>query len=304
MKRALPKKIVSFFVPLLVLTAFAAGTAGAVAVTDEIGRRVEVPAHPRRIVSLAPGVTETLYFLGLGNQIVGVTTFCNWPRDALKKPRVGGFTNPSVEKIVSLNPDLIVATADGNRKDVVLQLQRLGLSVYVVNPSGAEKILRSIERLGAVTGRREAARQLSGRLRGRLDAIRTRAAGEKKPRVFFQIGLEPLITAGGGTLIDEAIALAGGVNVAGKDAARYPRYSAEGVMARAPDVILFAPMAQDREFTAVKNFWKRFPEIPAVKNNRIYPVPTDLISRASPRLFDAIEEMSRILHPGVGMPRR
>ncbi|HON59897.1 MAG TPA: cobalamin-binding protein, partial [Smithella sp.] len=245
-----------------------------------------------------------LYFLGLGNQIVGVTTFCNWPRDALKKPRVGGFTNPSVEKIVSLNPDLIVATADGNRKDVVLQLQRLGLSVYVVNPSGAEKILRSIERLGAVTGRREAARQLSGRLRGRLDAIRTRAAGEKKPRVFFQIGLEPLITAGGGTLIDEAIALAGGVNVAGKDAARYPRYSAEGVMARAPDVILFAPMAQDREFTAVKNFWKRFPEIPAVKNNRIYPVPTDLISRASPRLFDAIEEMSRILHPGVGMPRR
>lgn len=303
MLRTLRKKFCSIGSLAALLLIVAAVDGRALMVTDEIGRKVDVPPAPQRIVSLAPGITETLYFLGLGNRIAGVTAFCNWPADARNKPRVGGFTNPSVEKIVSLNPDLIIATADGNRKDVVLQLERIGLTVYVVNPSSTEKILKSIERLGVVTGRKETARKLAVRLRERLRGIEACTAGRKKPRVFFQIGLEPLMTAAGGTLIGEAIVLAGGVNVAAGNAARYPRYSVESVMAGAPDVILFAPMAQDREFKAVKKFWMRFPEIPAVKNGRIYPVHTDLISRASPRMVDAIEEMARMLHPDIERPR-
>jgi iron complex transport system substrate-binding protein len=113
-----------------------------------------------------------------------------------------------------------------------------------------------------------------------------------------------VITAGRGTLINELIGRAGGVNIAGRDTARYPRYSAEGIMAGSPDIILFAPMANDKEFTAVKKFWQQFPGIPAVKNNKIYPINTDLISRASPRLFDAIETMAVIFHPDIKLQRR
>ena len=268
-------------------------------VTDETGRHVHIAGAPQRIVSLAPGITETLYALGLDSMIAGVTSYCNWPAGALRKPRIGGFTNPSIEKIVSLKPDLIIATVDGNRKETVTQLERIGLPVYVINPSSTDRILEGILHIGEITHREDAAGRLVKQLRARLNRITAQTKNKNKPRVFFQIGLEPLITVGGGTLIHEAIERAGGLNIAGKDTARYPRYSAEGIMKGAPDIILFAPMAHDREFAAVKKFWREFQQIPAVQNNRIYPIDTDLISRASPRLFDAIETMALLFHPDI-----
>jgi iron complex transport system substrate-binding protein len=282
---------------------FFANVAGAGAVTDEIGRSVNITPSPQRIVSLAPGITETLYELGLEAEIAGVTSYCNWPPRARLKPRIGGFTNPSIEKIVSLKPDLIIATADGNRKDTVKQLERIGLAVYVTNPSDTEKILKSILHIGEITNRSNAAGKLVAKLRRRLNNISSQTKNKSRPRIFFQIGLEPVITAGGGTLINEVIDRAGGVNIARNDTARYPRYSAEGIMAGLPDIILFAPMANDKEFAAVKNFWREYGEIPAVKNNKIYPINTDLISRASPRIFDAIETMALIFHPEIKIQR-
>jgi len=268
-------------------------------VTDEIGRSVNISAAPRRIVSLAPGITETLYELGLDDKIVGVTSYCNWPPRARQKTRIGGFTNPSIEKIVSLKPDLIIATADGNRKDTVNQLERLGLSVYVTNPSDTDRILKSILHIGEITDKKNAAEKLVEKLRKRLDNITAQIRNKKKPRVFFQIGLEPVITAGKGTLISEVIDRAGGINIAGNDAARYPRYGAEGIMAGSPDIILFAPMSNDKELEAVKSYWQKLTQIPAIKNNKIYLINTDLISRASPRIFDAIETMALIFHPEI-----
>lgn len=278
---------------------FCVDTSFARTITDEIGRSINVPREPVRIVSLAPGITETLYELGLEGKIAGVTSYCNWPRQARQKPRIGGFTNPSIEKIVSLKPDLIIATADGNRKDTVTQLERIGLPVYVTNPSDTENILKSILNIGEITNQKDAASKLVAKLRKRLNNITVLTQNKKQPKVFFQIGLEPVITAGRGTLIDEAIERAGGINIAGNNTARYPRYSAEGIMAGSPDIILFAPMANDREFVTVKKFWQNFPGIPAVKNKKIYPVNTDLISRASPRIFDAIEAMALIFHPEI-----
>jgi iron complex transport system substrate-binding protein len=281
------------------LTLFCVNQAWAGTVIDEVGRKIDVQHSPQRIVSLAPGMTETLYALNLDDKIVGVTTFCNWPPQARQKPRVGGFTNPSIEKIVSLKPDLIIATADGNRKDTVRQLERIGLPVYVTNPSDTAGILRSILHIGEITNREKDAGKLVGKLQKRLNNITAQINHESKPRVFFQIGLEPVITAGRGTLINEVIERAGGINVAGRDTARYPRYSAEGIMGALPDIILFAPMAGDKEFAAGKSFWQKFKGVPAVDNNRIYPIDTDLISRASPRIVDAIEKMALIFHPGI-----
>jgi iron complex transport system substrate-binding protein len=273
-------------------------------VTDETGRSVTISAVPKRIVSLAPGITETLYALGLDDRIAGVTNYCNWPLRARQKTRIGGFTNPSIEKIVSLKPDLIIATADGNRKDTVDQLERIGLPVYVTNPSDTDRILKSILHTGEITDRINVAQKLVAKLQKRLDNIAAQTLNKKKPRVFFQIGLEPVITVGKGTLISEVINRAGGINIAGNDSARYPRYSAEGIMAGSPDIILFAPMANDKEFAAVKSYWQKLAQIPAIKNNKIYLIDTDLISRASPRIFDAIETMALIFHPGINIPHR
>src|SRR5664280_840629 len=297
------KRIATVCLPLLVIIFFS-GISFAYQVTDEIGRIINISPSPQRIVSLAPGITETLYALGLADKIVGVTSFCNWPPSALKKQRIGGFINPSIEQIVSLQPDLIIATADGNRQDTVRQLERLGLTVYVTSPSDTNGILRSISHLGEITARKNVAATLVRQLQKRLSNIEAQIRHKSKPRVFFQIGLEPLITIGGRTLINEVIQRAGGINIASLDTARYPRYSPEGIMAGSPDIILFAPMANDKEFTAVKKFWQKFEGIPAVKNNRIYPIDTCLLSRASVRIIDAIETMALIFHPDIKIGKR
>ena len=296
LKKIIQAAIVSLAV---VWSVFVGGVAHAGVVTDEVGRSVNIAGTPQRIVSLAPGITEILFALNLDGKIVGVTSFCDWPREAAKKTSIGGFTNPSLEKIVSLKPDLILATADGNRPETVRQLEKIGMTVYVTNPVDTAGILQSILHIGDVTGQRQAARSLTWQLQRRLDVVAVQISNKKKPRVFFQIGMDPVITVGKRTLISDVIERAGGTNIAGKDTARYPRYSAEGVMAHAPEVLLFAPMATDREFKKVKKYWEQFPGIPAVKNKQIYPMKTDLIGRASPRIVDAIEQVAKILHPEI-----
>lgn len=283
---------------LSVLSVIALPDAGfARTVTDETGRHLVIVATPERIVSLAPGITETLYALGLDDKIAGVTTFCDWPQAALAKPRIGGFTNPSLERIIALKPDLILATADGNRKDTVRKLARLGFPVYVTNPRDTQGVLRSIFHIGEITNQTKEAQRLVEELQKRLDTITAQVKSKRKPQVFFQLGLEPVITAGRGTLINEVIERAGAINVAGRDLANYPLYSAEGIISAAPEIIVFAPMVNDEKFTAVTRFWQKFKEVPAVKNNRIYPIDANLINRASPRIVEAIEMLAMMFHP-------
>ncbi len=292
------KNVLTVFLTVL-LTTFCVNISCARTVSDEIGRSINISETPQRIVSLAPGITETLFALGLEDRIAGVTTFCDWPAAARAKTRIGGFTNPSIEKIISLQPDLILATADGNRKDTVEQLERLGLPVYVTNPTDTKGVLRSILNIGKITNREKEAGSLVAKLEKRLNDISSQVRHKRKPRVFFQLGLEPVITAGRGTLINEVIERSGGVNVAGHDIANYPSYSAEGIMGAAPEIIIFAPMINDKEFAAVKKYWRKFEQIPAVKNSKIYPIDANLINRASPRIIEAIETMALIFHPEI-----
>ncbi|RKX99451.1 hypothetical protein DRP77_13300, partial [Candidatus Poribacteria bacterium] len=155
--------------------------------TDSLGRTVKLKGPPRRIVSMAPSVTEMLFALGLGEEIVGVTDYCDYPPEAEKKPKIGGYYRPSVERIISLSPDLVVATADGYNRDVVLKLEEAGIPVYVVNPRTVEGVIEEIERLGKVVGREREAVELAGEMRGGVEAVRRRAAAippSKSPRVM------------------------------------------------------------------------------------------------------------------------
>lgn len=165
-------------------------------VTDETGRRVNIPDHPRRLVSLAPNITETLYALGLGDRLVGDTDFCDYPPEARQKPHVGLLLNPSLEKIVTLKPDLVLGDAESNRRETADQLERLGIPLYGLTAHSVEDALRSIEDLGRVLGRESVAEALVAGLRKRVETVEKRVAGKSRPKVLFVVWYRPLIAAG------------------------------------------------------------------------------------------------------------
>ncbi|MDO9528542.1 MAG: cobalamin-binding protein [Syntrophales bacterium] len=266
---------------------------------DETGRKVNIPPSPKRIVSLAPSITETLFALGLDEEIVGVTTFSDYPEAAKSKTRVGSYVSISLEKVVSLNPDLIIGTADGNKKETIEQLERIGFPVYMINPASLEEIFEMVLDIGRITGRDNVAKDLVRSLRERVSTVVSQTACLKKPRIFFQIGIDPIVTVGRDTLHNKLITLAGGINISGNETTRYPRYSIEEIIVRQPEIIVVSSMKRGENFELVRDKWKRWKNIPAVKNNRIYILNTDLTDHPSPRIVDGLEELAKIIHPGV-----
>jgi iron complex transport system substrate-binding protein len=266
---------------------------------DETGREVNIPPSPKRIVSLAPSITETLFALGLGEEIVGVTTFSDYPEAAKSKPRVGSFVNISLERVVSLNPDLIIGTADGNKKETIEQLERIGFPVYMINPASLEEIFEMILDIGSITGKDNIATGLVRTLRERVSTVVSQTTSFKKPKVFFQIGIDPIVTVGRDTLHNKLIELGGGINISGGQTAKYPRYSIEEIIVRKPEIIIVSSMKRGEDFDRIRNTWKRWKNIPAVKNNRIYILDTDLTDHPSHRIVDGLEAMARIIHPEV-----
>jgi iron complex transport system substrate-binding protein len=253
---------------------------------------------------MAPNITEILYALGLESRIAGVTRFCNYPASAGSKPSIGGFVNPSIEKIVSLRPDLIIATADGNRKETITRLEQMGLPVYVVKPTTIKGILETILHIGEITCRKEAARSLTEGLSLRIHRVVALTKGLKKTRVFVQVGMDPIITVGHKTVINEIVTLAGGENIAGGQEINYPRYSIEAILSAAPEVIIISTMEWGGNIRQAKAFWQKWPHIPAVKNNRIHYVQADLLHRSSPRLIEGLEQFARIFHREIGKSPR
>lgn len=161
--------------------------------TDDTGRKVELPPHPSRIISLAPSITETLYMLGAESQLIGVTDQSNWPEAAKLKPRIGDLLNPNFEIILNAKPDLIIASTAGNDRAAVMKLAELGLPVFVTAPRSVEKIFESIETIGRITGRESEGKQLVSRMKARLEAVKQRLAGLLPMRAFFITWFDPLL---------------------------------------------------------------------------------------------------------------
>ena len=265
-------------------------------VTDETGRRVTIPDDPRRLISLAPSITETIYALGLGDRLVGDTDYCDYPPDARTKPHVGSLLNPSLEKIVALKPDLVLGDAESNRLQTADQLDHLRIPLYGVTSHGVEEAVRSIEDLGGILGREAQAQALAAAFRQQLDAIKQRVQGKPRPKVLFVVWYRPLITAGPKTFISDVIRRAGGDSVSDNLRGDWPRLSLEDALTRDPDVILFP---RTEAFSPDLVEFRRLPvwkDFRAVKNRRLYLIP-DTINRPGPRLIDALEEVARILHP-------
>ena len=264
---------------------------------DEVGREVFVPFPPKRIISLAPNITEILFDLGLDEEIVGVSIHCNFPEKAKTRPRVGSYISLDYEKIISLKPDLVIATGVGNTREMVERLQRWGFPTYVIFPKNLEGILLSINHIGQIVDRREEALKIIQDMKRRRERIAKLTQGSPRPRVFLQIGETPIVTVGKGSFADDLIRLAGGENVAGDEKKMYPRFGMEEILKRAPEVIIISSMNPSADYGKILQDWSRWKTIPAVKNGRIHLIDSDLIDRPSPRIIDGLEEMARFFHP-------
>jgi iron complex transport system substrate-binding protein len=287
---------------LAALLALGAAPAPAATVRDATGRRLEVRVPAQRIVSLAPNVTEILFALGLGDRVVGVTDFCDHPPEARARTRVGGFVNPSIEGIVALRPDLVLATADGNRPEDVEQLGRLGIPAFVTESHSLADIARAIEAVGSLTGREEAARGLVASMAARRDRVRAAVGALPPVSVFVALDRAPLISAGAGTFVDELVTLAGGRNVVVGSPIRYPVFSVEQLLAADPAVILDAAEVRPIGPAEAAELWRAIPgaaALSAVRQGRITEVNMGSFFRPGPRVVETLERMAELFHPGA-----
>ena len=266
-------------------------------VNDQLGRKVNVPDDPQRIVSLAPSITEIVFQLNQEYRLKGVTQYSNYPSQALTLPKVGSYVRLDLERILALSPDLCIAIKDGNPKGIVDRLESMKIPVYVVDPRDLETVIQTILEIGHLLNASKRADMLTKTMHFRLERVMKIAAeSEKRPRVFIQIGISPIISAGSKTFIHDLISKAGGINVAAGSTA-YPRYSREQVLALAPEIIIITSMARQAGFEKAKNDWSRWSNLPAARSQSIYLVDSDLFDRPSPRLLDGLELLVKLLHP-------
>jgi len=260
-----------------------------------------LPDSPERIISLAPSVTETLFAVGAGERVTGVTIFCNYPPEVEKLPKVGEFARFNFEKILLLRPDMVVATTDAPSETIKYELGRYGIPLHMVDARSIEETITSIRSIGRAAGREARARRIARDMERRLKRIEELVSGLERVKTLMVYGHEPLIIGGPGTFADDIIEKAGGINIASDARVRYPRYSIEKMVLEGPEVIVEAGQMGSRNFDPEKvaGFWKSWPSIPAVRNNRIEMVDADLITRPGPRIIEGLEAVARALHPEI-----
>jgi iron complex transport system substrate-binding protein len=262
--------------------------------TDEMGRNVVVPDHPHRVICLMPTVTDTVFALGAGDDVVAISDYTKYPAAALTKPSVGDLIKPSIETILSLHPDLVIGMQPKGPMEVTDQLERAGIPIFLVSPHGIAGIFQSIESVGMALNRTPQADALVHRLQQRVDAVRARTKGLPAPRVFMPIWYDPITTIGKNAFITEVIEAAGGRSVTDDLASEWPQISMEVVLERAPDALLLVRGGK----TTIQVLQDRpgWSSMTAIKARRAYYVD-DRINLASPMAIDALEDLAKQFHP-------
>lgn len=268
--------------------------------TDDLDREVTITSRPERIVSLLPSNTEILFAVGAGEQVVGVTSYCNYPPETATRTQVGGITSQtiSIEAVAALEPDLVVAS--GAQKDVIQPLSEAGLTVIALQPATFEDIYSNITMVGQVTGHADQAAAVVEDMRDRVAAVSAQVATipeAERPTVYYEVWNEPLMTAGPHTFIGQMIDLAGGRQIFADAGEDWPQVSAEVIINRNPAIIL-GPTTSSEILTAEKiGARPGWENIAAVRDNHIYLLDPDIVSRPGPRIVEALEAMAQVFYP-------
>jgi len=268
---------------------------------DDLGREVHIPQPVERIISLAPACTETLFAIGAEKQVVAVTTFDNYPPEAIQKEKIGGFSRETVslEKIVALKPDLIFSSGSLQR-DLIEDLERLGLVVFALEPNSYDDVSRAVKDAGEITGHQQQAQQVAEQLRVTGEEIRKKVEAipaDQRPRIFYQVWDKPLRSASAQSFLGQLIDTAGGRNIFADERDPYPLVNEEAVIQRDPQIIL----APDHEGTDMHSFTERtaWSTISAVRERQIFFLNEDVISRPGPRIGEALRIIAKTLHPSL-----
>ncbi len=264
-----------------------------IAVTDFSGQQLALKQPAQRIVALAPHIVENLYSIGAGDQIVGAVTHSDYPEQALRLPIVGGYEKANFERIVELQPDLIVAWESGNSHSNITKLRELGLTVLVDQPDSLEDVARSLRLLGAVTGHNETAEKLAREFDDKIEQTRAEYAAKRTVRTFYQVWNEPLISINGNHIISDAIRVCGGRNVFADEIAVAPRTNIESVIALNPEAIIASGMGEARPEWL--DDWKRWTTLTAVQRNNLFFVSPDHLQRHTLRQLLAIDAICKQL---------
>jgi iron complex transport system substrate-binding protein len=240
-------------------------------------------------------VTETLFAIGAGPEVVGVSQYCDYPSQARRLPKIGSFLTPNVEAIVALRPTLVIGLPTSSDLREIRALQAMGIATLVVNDNSVAAIEASVETIAETVGERGAARILVAAVRGRIKAIEDQLAGVRPRRVLMAVGHQPLVAVGPGTYLDELLTLAHARNIAAYSTQSWPRLSLEYIIAMRPEVILDGQMGSDPNSPA--QFWARYPSIPAVRQRKIFGYPDDPTLHPGPRMPQTLELLARLIHP-------
>jgi len=265
--------------------------------TDQVGRQINIPARPVRVISLAPSITEIICAIGCFPLLKGVTQYSDYPPEVNNLPKTGSYIHLDIERIIALKPDLCIAIKDGNPKSLVERLDKLKIPVYVIDPKNIKDVIKTLYELGNILDAVNKATEIISDMQTRLNRIKKIiASADKMPGVFIQIGISPIVSAGSNTFLNELINLAGGRNMA-KGNTPYPRFNHEKILVMKPDIIIITSMARNYIFNKAKSEWARWPSIPAVKNDRIFLIDSNLVDRPTPRLIQGLETLARLIHP-------
>lgn len=263
---------------------------------DGLGRTVRIVQRPQRIVSLAPNITEILFALQLDDQIVGVTSYCDYPAAALTRERVGDTLAPNLERIIARRPDLVIVSTSSQLEALTRQLDQLAIPVYVTSPRTIRDILTTIRQVGEITGQTARASELTREMETRIRRIENRVGMLPAVRVLYALQVNPLISAGRETFLNDLIRIAGGESISGREEAAYPQFSYETVIARAPEVILL-PEQHGSAVIDESALRRSLATTPAVRNGRIVRINPDWADRPGPRIVEALEQFAQALHP-------
>lgn len=248
----------------------------------------------RRVVSLAPNLTEIVFALGAGDRLVGVTRYCDRPPAARKIRSIGGFVDPHLETIVGLRPDLVLATKNSGALAAVRRLEQLGLRVYWARIQTLDEILRTMTHVGALLGLSTRADELVRSLRRESAQLRAKRQGRPRRRVLLIVGHNPLIAAGRGSYGGQLLALLNLANAVGKSAVAYPTLGPEAVVALDPDVIIDAVVGHEKGPSLTAR-WKRFASLRAVRTSQLLRPPDDFLLRPGPRVVAAMRWLARVV---------
>lgn len=262
-------------------------------VVDDLGNRIELAGPAQRIVSLAPHITEMLFAAGIGDHVIGTVDYSDYPSQAQAIPRVGNYKLMDLERIVAMQPDLVVAWKSGNPQEQLGKLREMGLTLYLTEPQTLADIATTIERLGRLAGTRTVAQRAASDFMQEYARLKQQYADQARVRVFYQVWDRPLITINGEHMISAVIELCGGENIFAGMSSLAPRISEEAVLAQDPEVIIASGMSDERPEWLER--WGKWPHLSAVKKQQLYFIPPDLIQRHTPRILQGAQLMCQQL---------